>query len=225
MGDVDAGRGRLTVGDVLADLAGIDDAPTPARALALDAVGRADCVAAAAHLVARLADARRLNEERVAPADVALVLPSDRHYPATDTPASRTDLLHANVARLQSRTDAWIDALNTALVRLDTQASPNPLRSSPPTSPAWHHPPPRADTPQDRLPPNLAPATPPLKGTAMAQPAELELQPEPQPEPKLETELKPEPAPDPELDSHLSTTRPADAADEFEDDDPWSELS
>lgn len=77
--------------------------------------------------------AQRLNSERVSAVQVGLVLPSERNRASTSSSASarprggdglgerstRTDLLHAKVADLQTQVDAWHTALKSAATLID----------------------------------------------------------------------------------------------------------
>ncbi|GAC98672.1 seryl-tRNA synthetase [Pseudozyma hubeiensis SY62] len=77
--------------------------------------------------------AQRLNSERVSEVQVGLVLPSERSRASTRSSASarprgrdglgetstRTDLLHAKVADLQTQVDAWHTALESAATLID----------------------------------------------------------------------------------------------------------
>lgn len=89
-------------------------------------------------LLANHRTAQRLNNERVSAAEVGLVLPSERSRASASSSIStnrtrgglgdddhatqrstRTDLLHAKVADLQTQVDAWHDALEQAAHLVD----------------------------------------------------------------------------------------------------------
>lgn len=150
---------RLTLPDILADLDSLDyssslfplsSAPEPTvkhvgRSTApasslLDAIASssssqtsmADYVSLSRQLRANFAEAQRLNSEPVSMEQVALLLPSERGKlwarSVTNAPkATRTDLLHAKVATLQTQIDDWDHALRSAVKQVDAPA----LASSP----------------------------------------------------------------------------------------------
>lgn len=94
----------------------------------VDPSGRKQHVELSHMLLASHRTAERLNSERVSAVEVALVLPSERSRASKSTSgstspsrdidlarkATRTDLLHAKVADLQSQVDAWSSALEQA---------------------------------------------------------------------------------------------------------------
>lgn len=90
-------------------------------------------------------EAQRLNSEPVSTEQIALLLPSERGKSwarcVTNAPkATRTDLLHAKVAALQTQIDDWDQALRSALTVVNAPASsstpsiPEPARSVTSTS-------------------------------------------------------------------------------------------
>ncbi|EST05912.1 hypothetical protein PSEUBRA_004959 [Kalmanozyma brasiliensis GHG001] len=96
---------------------------------------RAQYVELSHSLIAAHRTAQRLNSERVSASDVGLVLPSDRSSNAGDK-ATRTDLLHAKVASLQTQVDAWDGALQQAVATIESGTTDGIESIPDPTEPA-----------------------------------------------------------------------------------------
>lgn len=91
---------------------------------------RKDYVALSHELLASFRNAQRLNTEQVSSAEVGLLLPSERNHASSSkgsragkeegkARSTRTDLLHAKVADLQIQVDAWDEALQGAVGMAD----------------------------------------------------------------------------------------------------------
>ncbi|TKY86050.1 hypothetical protein EX895_004875 [Sporisorium graminicola] len=174
--------------------------------------------------------AQRLNDERVTAAQVGLVLPSERKSRASAASASqrgggrdgswrsgeeetstRTDLLHAKVADLQARVDAWDRALQQAVQLVDGTPPPHGAAQG------------AAEMKADKI------ASASL-GSGVAQDHDEQIA-ESAPVSALESTL----STGQQREEHIevsSTAPPATAVaatsateDVFEDDDPWSDLT
>lgn len=161
-------------------------------------------------LVAGFAHAGRLNTERVSAAQVGLVLPSERTHSGSSRPtaahpqgqdATRADLLHSKVATLQTQADAWHAALASAVGQQpESSAEPRRQDAAIPIVQGTDGHGSQADTGtiDDRMASEL-----------------LDVR------TKATTEAEPAPAPE-EAAPRLDATP---AAPDFEDDDPWNDLS
>lgn len=162
-------------------------------------------------LVAGFAHASRLNTERASAAQVGLVLPSERTQSGSSRPtaahpqsqdATRADLLHSKVATLQTQADAWHAALASAVGQQPESSEERRRQDAaiPSTREADIAHGSQADTgtSDDRMASELSDANT-----------------------KATTEAEPAPAPE-EAAPRLDATP---AAPDFEDDDPWNDLS
>ncbi|SNX82067.1 uncharacterized protein MEPE_00773 [Melanopsichium pennsylvanicum] len=116
-----------------------------------DPMGRKEYVALSHELLASYRNAQRLNSEQVTPAQVGLVLPSERNRTSRSSSASistamdavdrndssagmrwtRTDLLHAKVADLQTMVEDWDRALEGAVEIVNgSQSDDSTMRSA-----------------------------------------------------------------------------------------------
>lgn len=76
---------------------------------------RKDYVELSHELLSSFRNAQRLNSEQVSAAEVGLVLPSERGSSGGKGRGTRTDLLHAKVAGLQTQVEGWSGALEAAM--------------------------------------------------------------------------------------------------------------
>ncbi|CDU23165.1 uncharacterized protein SPSC_01795 [Sporisorium scitamineum] len=154
--------------------------------------------------------AQRLNGERVSAAQVGLVLPSERKSRVEgEEELTRTDLLHAKVADLQTRVDAWEGALQQAVQAVESPARHGAAEevkgSEAETSRVEHDAP---ESVESGMAHDHIEQTALTAPTSTVNPATLTQQRDDQKPPKA--------------DPPSATSAPEDV---FEDDDPWNDLT
>ncbi|PWZ01476.1 hypothetical protein BCV70DRAFT_74636 [Testicularia cyperi] len=93
----------------------------------VDSVSTRDYVQHSKQLLSNFREVNRLNTEHVSLRQASLLLPAERgqgwsRSVAIAPSATRTDLLHTKVAKLQTKTDEWDAGLKQAVKRLDQRS-------------------------------------------------------------------------------------------------------
>lgn len=177
-------------------------------------LSKSDCALISSELRASFAEAQRLNTELVCVKDVGLLLPSERgklwtRSAANAPKATRTDLLHTKLAALQTQVDAWDQALRSALQQVDTSPSASLSATSNvlPSAISAHSP--RTDS--AGVIPDKEQLTNPTSANEIASGSE----------PAMQTHNRPVA----ESTSASAAPKAEGPIPEFEDDDPWNDLS